>query len=55
MVTIALEADPFRAYAPFSALLPLFKYVLEIVFCEAVQHRLRFCLDHFKCVKLSAF
>jgi hypothetical protein len=25
------------------------------VFCEGVQHRLRFCLDHIDCVKMAAF
>jgi hypothetical protein len=25
------------------------------VFCEAVQHRLWFCLDHLSCVKMLAF
>jgi hypothetical protein len=25
------------------------------VFCEGVQHRLRFCLDHPNCVKMAAF
>jgi hypothetical protein len=27
----------------------------EIVICEAVQHRLRFCLDRVNCVKMAAF
>jgi hypothetical protein len=25
------------------------------MFCEAVQHCLRFCLDHLGCVKMAAF
>jgi hypothetical protein len=25
------------------------------MFCEAVQHRLRFCLHHLSCVKMAAF
>jgi hypothetical protein len=25
---------------------------MEIVFCEGVQHRLQFCLDHLNCVKM---
>jgi hypothetical protein len=33
----------------------LFKCILEVVFCEGVQHRLRFCLDHLSCVKMAAF
>jgi hypothetical protein len=31
------------------------KFILEVVFCEAVQHRLRFYLDHLSCVKTAAF
>jgi hypothetical protein len=55
LATITLEAVEFREYAPFPALLQLFKRVLKVVFCEGVQHRLRFCLDHFNCVKMAAF
>jgi hypothetical protein len=29
-----LEVIPFHAYAPFPALLPFFKCMLEVVFCE---------------------
>jgi hypothetical protein len=29
--------------------------MLEVLFCEAVQHRLQFCLDHLNCVKMTAF
>jgi hypothetical protein len=32
-----------------------FKYILEVVFCEGVQHHLRFCLDPLNCVKMAAF
>jgi hypothetical protein len=32
-----------------------FKFNLEIMFCEDVQSRLRFCLDHYNCVKMAAF
>jgi hypothetical protein len=35
--------------------MPFFKTTLEVVFCEGVQHRLRFCLDHLSCVKMAAF
>jgi hypothetical protein len=35
-----------RHLAPFPALLPLFQCMLEVVFWEGVQHRLRFFLDH---------
>jgi hypothetical protein len=31
------------------------KYILEIVFCEGVQHRLRFFLHHLSCVKMVVF
>jgi hypothetical protein len=53
--TIALEIVPFRAYAPLPALLPFFKCILEVMFCEDVQDRMRFCLDHLSCVKMAAF
>jgi hypothetical protein len=33
----------------------IFKCILQVVFCEGVQHRLRFCLDHLNCVKMAAF
>jgi hypothetical protein len=55
LAIITLEEVPFRAYAPFSVLQPFFTCILEIVFCEGFQHRLRFCLDHLNCVKLVAF
>jgi hypothetical protein len=44
LVTTTLEVVPFRAYAPFPTFLTFFKCFLGVVFCEAVQHRLRFCL-----------
>jgi hypothetical protein len=31
-------------HAPFPALLPFLKFILEIVFFEGVQHHLRVCL-----------
>jgi hypothetical protein len=34
--TITLEVVSFRAYSPFPALLPFFKCILEVVFCEGV-------------------
>jgi hypothetical protein len=52
---ITLKVAPFRAYAPFPALLLFLKCILEVVFCEGVQHRPRFCLDHHICVKMAAF
>jgi hypothetical protein len=45
LAVIALEATPFCAYAPFLALLPCFKCILEVVFCEGVQYNLRFFLE----------
>jgi hypothetical protein len=33
----------------------MFKYILEVVFCEGVQHHPQFCLDHLSCVKTAAF
>jgi hypothetical protein len=53
--TIILKAVPFRASAKFLALLACFKCILKVVFCEGVQHRLRFCLDYLNCVKMAAF
>jgi hypothetical protein len=55
LATIALEIVPFLTYAPFPALLPFFKCILEVVFCEGVQHRLRFCLLHLGSIKMAAF
>jgi hypothetical protein len=55
LATITLEVVPFRAYAPFPALLSFFKCNLEVVFCEGVQYRLRFYLDRHNCVKMAAF
>jgi hypothetical protein len=55
MATIALEVVPFLAYAPFPTFLIFFKCILKFVFCEDVQHRLRFCLDHLNCDKMAAF
>jgi hypothetical protein len=50
---------------PGSSLLPLlcavprasgvFKCILKVVFCEGVQYRLRFRLDHLSCFKMAAF
>jgi hypothetical protein len=55
LAIITLEVVPFRASAPFPVLLPLFKCILEFLFCEGVQHGLWFCLDHLSCVKMAAF
>jgi hypothetical protein len=55
LATITLEVVPFRAYAQFPALLSFFVCILEAVSCEGVLHRLRFCLDHLKCVKIADF
>jgi hypothetical protein len=54
LATITLEVVPFRAYAQFPAFLPFFKCILEVVFCEGVLRRLRFCLDHLNSVKMTA-
>jgi hypothetical protein len=51
LAIIALEVTPFRAYAPFQSLLPSIECILQVVFFEGVQHRLRFFLDHLNCVK----
>jgi hypothetical protein len=36
LATITLKAIPFHPYTPFSELLPFFKCILEVVFCEDV-------------------
>jgi hypothetical protein len=54
LATITLEVVPFRTYTPFPALLPLSKCILEVVFCEGIQHCLRFCLHHLSFVKTTA-
>jgi hypothetical protein len=54
LAIIALEVVPFRAYAPFPARLPFLNASLEVVFCEGVQHRLQFCLDHLIYIKMAA-
>jgi hypothetical protein len=38
---MALEVVAFRVYAQFSVHLPCFKCILESVFYEGVQHRVR--------------
>jgi hypothetical protein len=55
LATIIVEVVPFRAFAPFPVIPLFFKFILEVVFCEGVQHRLRFYLDHLTCVKMAAF
>jgi hypothetical protein len=55
LAIIALQVVPFLAYASFPELLPWFKCTLKSVFCEGVQHHLRFCLDHLNCFKIVAF
>jgi hypothetical protein len=55
LATITLKLVIFCAYAPLSALLPFLKCILEVVFCEDVQHRLRICVNHLNCVKMAAF
>jgi hypothetical protein len=56
---------PLGHHSPRSSSLPLictvpsdpdiFKCILEVSFCEGVQHRLRFYLDHLNFVKTAAF
>jgi hypothetical protein len=33
----------------------IFNCFLEVVFCEGVQYRMRFCLNHLTCVKMANF
>jgi hypothetical protein len=51
--TITLEIVPFHTHGPFPALVSFLKCILEIMFSESVQYRLRFCLDHLNCVKMA--
>jgi hypothetical protein len=53
LATINLEVVPFLTYAPFPVLLSFSKFILEVVFCEDVQHRL--CLDNLNRVKIATF
>jgi hypothetical protein len=55
LATITLEVVPIRVHAPSQELPPFSLCILEVVFCEGVQHRLRFCLDHLHYVKMAAF
>jgi hypothetical protein len=55
LANITFEAVSCRAYAPFPARLPFFKYIVEVVFWEGDQHRLPFCLSHLNSVKMLAF
>jgi hypothetical protein len=55
LAAITLKVVSFRDYTQFLAILPSFKFILEIVFYEGVQHRLRFCLDLLDCVKMTDF
>jgi hypothetical protein len=48
LASITLKVVLFCMYAP--ALLPFFKCILGVMFCEGVQHSLQFCLDHLNCV-----
>jgi hypothetical protein len=52
-VTITFETVAFRSYAPFPAILPLLKCVLDVVICEDVQHHRRFCHDNLSYVKIA--
>jgi hypothetical protein len=53
LATITFEVVTFRAYAPFPALLQFVNLILEVMFCEGLQHRLRFRLDHLSGVKMA--
>jgi hypothetical protein len=48
MATITLDVVPFHAYA-------IFICILEVVFCEGVQHCLQLFLDHLNCKKWRPF
>jgi hypothetical protein len=52
LATISLEVIYFHPCALIPVFLAFFKCILEVVFCEGVQHCLRFCLIHFNCIKM---
>jgi hypothetical protein len=49
LATTALEVVLFRKDALFPALPSFFKCILEVVFCEGVQHCLQFFLYYLNC------
>jgi hypothetical protein len=53
LAPIIIEVLTFHAYAPFLELLPFLKCILEVVFCEGLQHFPRFCLHHLNCAKMA--
>jgi hypothetical protein len=53
LACITIEVVRFCAYAPFPALLPFLKFILEVVLCEGVQHCLRFCLSHLSYIETA--
>jgi hypothetical protein len=54
LTTITLEVITVHMYASFPVLLPFLKCILEVVFCEGVQHHLQFYRNHLDCVKMAA-
>jgi hypothetical protein len=53
LATITLKAVPFCIYTPFPSASAIFlKCMLEIMFCEGVQHALQFCPDHLSFVRM---
>jgi hypothetical protein len=44
LAIVTLEVAFFNAYAQSPTLLPFLKCILEVVFCDGVQHHLQFCL-----------
>jgi hypothetical protein len=54
LATITFEVVLFHMYSWLTALLPLFKCILEVLFCDSVQHCLKFCLDRLNCFKMVA-
>jgi hypothetical protein len=55
LATITLKAVPLHAYATFIALLPFFKCIQKVMFCEDAHHRLQFCVGHLNCIKMVVF
>jgi hypothetical protein len=54
LATITLEAVPFALMYYSKHFCHFFKYILEVVFREGVQHLLQFCLCQLSCVKMAA-
>jgi hypothetical protein len=48
------RSSPLPSVSNFPSASASLKCILEVVFCEGVQHRMRFCFDHLNRVKTAA-